>query len=209
MAKQDGDKKNTKVYVNQVKLRGTIMRKFRRDNWMVIGLATSTGEGRKDFPSVFWFGENVDIVDKAYNIGDHVEIDAEIQTNKEYRSQTVVGIDINDTKREIEEKMGIEGVGRFAGDENEVLLKGDLLKIYTPLSSGNKFCIATIHQRIKNKTYYPQVMLFGRQKDRIEELEEGSPVCIIGHVQTQKRKVDKKTRYHEAIVGHYIVSSEE
>ena len=197
-------------YFNKVTLRGTIIRKHRKDDsWLVLGLAISSPSGKKDFPSIFWYGKNIDIVDKAYDLHDHVEIEAEIQTNKKHRTQTVVGIDINDTKRELEEKMNLEGVGRFAEDVNEVLLKGDLLKTYSPPSSNGHFIIATMHQKINGMTRYPQIALFGRQKSKVESMEPGTPICIVGHVQTQHRLVNKKPTYFESVIGHYLVSASE
>ena len=200
-----------KEYFNSIKLRGTIVRKYRNgNNWLVIGLATSSESGKKDYPSVFWYGNNMDIVDKAYNVYDHVEIDAKLITSKIHKSQSIIGLDINDAKRELETKMGIQGVGRYEEDLNEVLLKGDFMKIFTPKNAKEKFCIATMHMLIDGKTYYPQFTLFGRQYEKALKLQKGTPICVVGHIQTHKYQ-DKKGDpiYIESVVGHYITQEED
>ena len=194
------------AYINKVTLRGTIIRKYAKDNWMVMSIVTNPKTGGRDYPSVFWYGEQVKEINRKFSMDDHVEITANIVTSKVHRSQSIVGEKIEMTKRELEEKMGIKGIGRLSSDENEVLLKGDLVKLYSPPASKNKCTIATLYQKVGRRTFYPQVVLFGDQKKEIEKFAEGTPVCVVGHVQTQVKSARNSRTFFESIVGHYIVS---
>ena len=194
--------------VNKITLRGTIIRKFRKDDkWLVLTLlctSTNSGDARKDTPSIYWYGEDIDMVDKAYVKGDHVTVDATLVTNKRYKSETIVGIDINDTPRELDTKFGPENGGRFVADLNEVCLKGTLLHTFEPESSGGRLSIATVKVVIDGKAVFPQISFFGRQLAKLRTMEPGATMCILGHIQTRVQHKGDESIYRQSIVCHYV-----
>lgn len=189
---------------NQVILQGTILRKRRdSDKWCMTTIITHPVNGKQDTPTVFWYGDMINVVDDAYKEGDHITIVARIATSKKHRSKSLIGVDINDANRELKTKFNIDGQGRYESDINEVSLFGTLDHIYVPEGAEGKFVLGTLRTESDGYVSMPEVVFFQRQMDKIKQMQPGDTVCVIGHVQTRVDEKDGERIYRQSIVSDY------
>lgn len=185
---------NAADYVNQVLFRGGIVHKFRADKWLVLTLATSLNQSNKDYPKVYWYDELIDKIDQSYDVGDRVEITGRIRTSKAHPEQSIVGQTIKQLPRWIDAKFNAD---EYLPDQNEVLLKGEFVRVYTPDESLSVVTLKTI---INDYTYFPRVTCFGKQAVRASEIPEGSVIYFVAHVQTRKKETEEGVQHYQSVV---------
>ena len=194
----------TAACVNLVKLRGTIVHKYRADTWIVLTLAVAPNPPNRDFPKIYWYDESVEDIDKMYNVGERVETTGRLRTSKQYPVQSIVGRDIRHISRLFEAKFGENGE-EFQEDFNEVLLKGEFVRATKPSeNSSPEISVVTIKTEINDYTYYPHITCFERHAQRASEIPEGATVYFIAHVRTKKKESEDGTRYFQTVVCRNI-----
>jgi len=182
--------------VNQVDLRGAIVHKFKAKNWLVLTLAASSNAANRDHPKIFWYDEMADEVDKAYQVGDRVEIAGRLRTSKAFPDATIVGASISPSASWFDAKFG--KTGSYEPDNNEVLLKGAFVRVFHPSENVSIVTLKLVMD--DGYTYFPQVTCFGRQAIRATEISEGDTVYIVARIQTNKKESEKGTQYYQTIV---------
>lgn len=194
-------------YINKSILRGTIIRKFRKDSkWVLITIVTHSNPmlgSRKDYPTVFFYGNEVELADK-FNTGDHVTIEAMITTSRVHKTETVYGINISETSKEEDKELGITNVGRFLPDKNETCIKGEIVHIFDTKNAKTNLMIVTVKTVINGVIAFPQIACFGRQYNIVKDLQNGDCVCMLAHVQTDTEHKDGQRIRYQSLVAHFV-----
>ena len=197
------------MHTNEVILRGRIVSKYRQpeSKWLAMTIAVDSRNGMADYPQVYWYGSQIDEVDQCYDVRDHVTVIALAQRDFRARAQIFVGSEIQRTPREMYEKFGVD-TGRYLPDENEVRAEGVITNIFIPENSS--VAIVTVRTDLyDNRHYYVQASCFRRTKEKVEKMQVNDKVCMLGHVQTSRRRTESGTTYFQTIVCHYIEKIED
>lgn len=181
-------------HVNQVELRGSIVHKFKAGNWITITLGTSVNQNNRDFPSIYWYDEFVEEIDKKYNVGDRVSVVCTLRTSRAHPDQSLVGIAIEPLSGWIDAKFN---AGDYKTDFNEVLIKGEFVRVYNP---GPDLAVVTLKTVINGYTYFPRVTCFGKHVARATEIEPGQTVYFVAHVQTRKKETAEGVKHYQSVV---------
>ena len=194
-------------YINKSIIRGTVIRKIRRDDkWVLITVVTHSNPmlgTRKDFPTVFFYGNEVELAD-GFNVGDHVTVEAMITTSRVHHTETVYGINISETSKEEDKELGITNIGRFLPDKNETCIKGEIVHIFDTKNTKTNLMIVTVKTVINGVIAFPQIACFGKQYDVVKDLKDGDPVCMLAHIQTDTEYKDGQRIRHQSLVAHYV-----
>lgn len=201
-------KNNKKVSaVNRVTIRGVIVNLFKSENFCSTTIRTAQSRDTVDYPRILWYGESANMVAENFKEGDRVTILGQVQTSRKYRTQYISGTNIELTNRELKEKVGID-TGRYLIDQNEVLLVGDFLRSYVPEGKENLISIVTLRVTKDGHTNFPQVTCFGNVRESVGKMQQGDPVCFVGHVETSRKETDDGTKYFQSIVSYYATPAE-
>lgn len=194
-------------YINKSILRGTIIRKIRKDNkWVLITIVTHSNPmlgSRRDYPTVFFYGNEIELADK-FDAGDHVTIEAMITTSRTHHTETVYGTNISETSKEEDKELGISNIGRFLPDKNEACVKGEIVHIFDTKNAKTNLMIVTVKTVINGVIAFPQIACFGRQYDVIKDLRDGDCVCVLAHVQTDTEYKNGQRIRHQSLVAHFV-----
>ena len=194
-------------YINKSIIRGTVIRKIRRDDkWVLITVVTHSNPmlgSRKDFPTVFFYGNEVELAD-GFNVGDHVTVEAMITTSRVHHTETVYGINISETSKEEDKELGITNIGRFLPDKNETCIKGEIVHIFDTKNTKTNLMIVTVKTVINGVIAFPQIACFGKQYDVVKDLNDGDPVCMLAHIQTDTEYKDGQRIRHQSLVAHFV-----
>ena len=194
-------------YINKSIIRGTVIRKIRRDDkWVLITVVTHSNPmlgTRKDFPTAFFYGNEVELAD-GFNLGDHVTVEAMITTSRVHHTETVYGINISETSKEEDKELGITNIGRFLPDKNETCIKGEIVHIFDTKNTKTNLMIVTVKTVINGVIAFPQIACFGKQYDVVKNLKDGDPVCMLAHIQTDTEYKDGQRIRHQSLVAHYV-----
>lgn len=181
-------------HVNQVELRGSIVHKFRSGSWLTLTLATAVNQSNRDYPNIYWYDEHVENIDNNFNVGDRVSAVCTLRTSRAHPEQSLVGISIEPLSGWIDAKFN---AGDYKTDFNEVLLKGEFVRVYNP---GPDLAVVTLKTEINGYTYFPRITCFGKHVARAVEIEPGQTVYFIAHVQTRKKETEEGTRHYQSVV---------
>lgn len=194
--------------VNIVSLRGVIVFKYRKDNWVLTTIACTNEQGKRNYPKVYWYDNDAEEADK-YEKGDRVEIEGKLQTSRQYKKPVVVGKCIKPTPKELEVKFGVtHNNGKYCDDKNEVKIRGEFVRAFTPDSVNGKLSIISIKTELDGRTYYPQITCFGRQLAKLKNIKPGDDVCVLAHIQTRKFEKDGVPDSYQTFVAHYLFDND-
>ena len=214
---------------NEVRITGTAVSAFQvqGQHTTVITIATSAGraaansrrkagadiEPMSNFPKVAFYGPHSSEVYSALGLdGDkakrpQVTVTGMVQTSKQQRGsgfvyrQTIVGnyCEIVPTHLELALMSGPGTGAATAGDENEVVIIGEIVHIYRFSGNvpGTILTIRTADERIN----FPKVTLFRNLDKLSHRMEDGDHVALVGMVQTKRVMKDGKPFRHENIVA--------
>jgi len=182
-------------YVSRVELLGTIAHKFRTKNRILIALAVSVGSDPCDFPSIYWYDDMVDMIDRDFKVGDRVEITGCLRTSRAFPKPIVVGETITAAVKWFDAKF--DPSAEYKPDHNEAILKGEFVRAYLP---NPDLALITLRMVINGYTYFPQVTCFKKNAARAAEIYEGDIVSIVARIQTQKRVTDKGIESYQTVV---------
>jgi len=210
MAKTKTAEKVNELVINKAFIRGVIVHITKTPEFLTTTISTSLRKGIRDYPSIFWYGDRAETIYENYKVGDHVTINAHVQTSKKYRSQYIVGDEIKTTSRELEEKLGVD-VGRYLIDKNEATLSGKFLRSYMPNGEDGQLAIITIKTEQNGHINFPQITCFGNMSEAasknilqtVSKMQPDDMVCFVGHVQTDKKETEQGAEYFQSIVSHY------
>ena len=180
--------------INRVEICGTIVHKFKTDNWTSITVSIPTDSEITNYPKVYWFDDMAAEVDANYNVGGRVEIVGQLRTSQTLRDSAIAGESISPTIGWFDAKFN--PTEEFKPSRNEVLLKGEFVRAHTP---NPGISIITIKVTDGEHEYYPQVACFGRLVAKAVELAEGEVICIVARIQTQRKETKKGTKYFQRI----------
>ena len=181
-------------HVNQVELRGSIVHKFRAGDWIILTLATTVNQPNRDYPNIYFYDEFVDMIDQNFKVGDRVSVVSTLRTSRAHPDQSLVGIAIEPLSGWIDAKFS---TGDYKTDFNEVLLKGEFVRVYSP---GPDLAVVTLKTVINGYTYFPRITCFGKHVARATEIEPGQTVYFVAHVQTRKKETDEGTQHYQSVV---------
>ena len=182
--------------VNLVELCGVIVHKYNAGKWLVLTLATALNQPKRDYPKVYWYDEFVQDVDANYQVGDRVEITGRLRTSKAYPDQSIVGLSISPVSSWIDTKFSGDE-SEYKPDKNEVLLKGEFIRSFTP---NPDLAVVTLKTVINGYTYFPRITCFGRQAERAANIQEGATVYFVAHIQTNKKETEDGTQHYQSVV---------
>ena len=180
-------------HVNQVELRGSIVHKYRAGNWLTITLATGN-QTKRDYPSIYWYDEFVEEIDRNYNIGDRVNVVGTLRTSRAHPEQSLVGIAIEPLAGWIDSRFNDD---EFKADFNEVLLKGEFVRVYNP---GPDLAVVTLKTVINGYTYFPRITCFGKHVARTTEIDPGETVYFVARMETRKKETAEGTQHYQSVV---------
>ena len=187
------------------------------------GGASADGGLISNFPRVTFYGRRGEIAYKAL-VADRagprgireakstkipkspqVVITGTIQTTKQLRDgefiyrQTIVGETLTLAPTRLEMVLNTESGLKEIGDENEVILIGEIVHIFrfTRKTPGTILTIKTSNRR----TDFPKATLYWDLHDLSRDMEVGDHVVLVGMMQTRRDEVDGKTIFRENIVA--------
>lgn len=109
--------------INQVQIRGTIVRKICTSSVLIFIIATYNPITNKtDYPRVIAF-DNVQDWDERFNVHDRVEIQGVLYTTKNYPHESIVVKNIKHAETKMEAQFTNKD---FVPDENIVMLQGEI-----------------------------------------------------------------------------------
>lgn len=210
------------VHMNEMILRGPIVRKFTNDIACNLTIktprlnmpnVTRENETAYNYPEVAFYGEAKAAADD-FNEGDVVEIRGMIQpqrklskdTGRDYYDQKLIGSQINESERLLQREFGYNG-GAFVESENLVKLGGIISKIATPSAGVITINIRTfVNGRVNNI----QTFMYERNVGKyMEEFRVGDQVFAVGMVQTSRKVVeDGQNRHYKNVVLNAICKAD-
>lgn len=195
--------------INVLTVRGRIGAKYAppERQWLSTAIAINRqGVEATDFPGIYWYGDMADYVEENFAKGDSVVVKAIMGRNVD---QPFIGVEIMPTKRLFDEKFGLDTQrGPYPNDFSEALLMGEVTRVFRPEKIDDRKPIGymSIVTRINNRAYQPSVTCFGKNCERLAEIEAGDRVCVIAHVSTYVREdqTEPRRRHGQSIVCRYI-----
>lgn len=202
-------------YVNEIFLRGPIVKKFANDiacNFTIKTQRLNLPNIKADkevvynYPELSFYGNLKNFAADNYFVGDVVEIVGLVkplkkvskETGKDYYDQKLIGVYIEPAERLLMREFGYEE-GAFLETENLVRLGGIISKITSPHSGVLSINIRTyIGGRVNNI----QTFLYERNVEKyMEHFKTGDEVFAVGTIQTLKKKLsDGSGKYFRNIV---------
>lgn len=191
---------------NQAYFRGRIINKFRQPDgeWLAMRIAINTKEKVVDMPRIYWFGNQIDEVDQAYEPRDWVTIQASFRYNPRFRENILVGEKIAHTPRELMQKFGIDNLGPYLEDFNEVQILGTISNIHIPENRDPAVALVSIRTEVNDVPHVSQVSCFRHQYDKVTKMQVGDTVCMLGHIQTRRLRREGRTLHYQSVVCHLI-----
>lgn len=209
-------------YVNEIILRGPIVRKYTNDiacNFTIktprLNLPNVTSEEiAYNYPEIAFYGDLRTIASDNFAEGNVVEIVGMIQpqkklakdTGRDYYEQKLIGLSIQPAERLLMREFGYDE-GSFVDSENLVRLGGVVSKIATPHKGVITINIRTfVNGRVNNI----QTFMYDRNVGKyMESIRVGDEVFAVGTIQTLKKKVeDGPDKYFRNIVLTAICKAE-
>lgn len=202
------------THVNEVILRGPIVRQFANDiacNFTIktprLNMPNTAKEGDVcyNYPEVAFYGE-LGRAASMFKEGDVVEIKAMIQPQKkiskedgrEFYDQKVIGQEIKFAETLLQREFGCAG-GEFVESMNLVKFGGIISKIVSP-SKG--VAIINIRTFTNGRVNNVQTFIYSRNAAKYTEMfKVGDEVFAVGTIQTlKKKKEDGHDRYFKNVI---------
>jgi len=196
--------------MNEVKLKGRVLRVWERDRVTLVTLIiydrTRRGEdGRRfaaNFPQVAFVGSDRAQL-KDIKAGDHVDIEGYVNVYAHRPNngaivyeQSIRGKKIEPSKTTLEEDFGASGLGSSYGECNQVLIEGE---VFAARQYGRVVRLMVIPSH-ENQTV--SISCFVRDPEAfMKEYRRGTIVCAKCDIRTNRReKEDGTVRFYENIV---------
>lgn len=211
------------VYMNEIILRGPIVRKFSNDVACNFTIKTprlnmpnvaKDGDVAYNYPEVAFYGSAKDAIADSYKEGDVVEIKGMIQpqkkmskeTGRDYFEQKLVGLEIKPAERILMREFGYDE-GEYVEPENKVLLGGVISRISTP---SNGVITINIRSFVNGRVSNIQTFMYERNVGKyMEQFRVGDQIFAVGTIQTiRKTTDDSQNRYYRNIVLSAICKAE-
>lgn len=140
------------------------------------------------------YDEHVEEIDRNYNVGDRVGVICTLRTSRAHPEQSLVGNAIEPLPGWIDAKFSS---GNYKMDYNEVLLKGEFIRVYNP---SPDLAVVTLKTVINGYTYFPRITCFGKHVARALEMEPGQTAYFVAQVQTRKKESSEGVRHYQSVV---------
>lgn len=176
-------------------VRGRVVRKIRLAKSLIFVVATYSHHAKKaDFPR-FIANRNLDELEKQFEVGDRVTVDAYLRTSKQSPGGIFVPTSVTREKNRIDAAFAKE---RYLPDDNVIAIRGKLLT--DPYVPNKNTTLVTFEVATPYGRSFVRTISFAGAAGALAKKRKGELVDVLAYVRTKPLKEVKERDHAQSLV---------